>query len=128
MQATAIWGLVKTFGPYVLLAILAGALWWTRADLKATRVERDRAKAEVTLLKVDAAAKEKAAQERVVETAAVAANERKLVDAIQSVPDTAPDPVRVALGCQRLRGQGTADAVLPAVCRPGERSEAPRQP
>lgn len=61
---------------------------------------------------------DQAANERVADAIAEAREERKLTDAIADTPDTAPDAVRVQLGCQRLRSQGTADADLPAGCGP----------
>jgi hypothetical protein len=82
------------------------------------------ADAEIALLHTDAALKEVAAVERQADTAAIAASEKELVNAIAEVPDTAPDHVRVRLGCERLRQRaGGLDADLPAVCRPGGGAE-----
>jgi hypothetical protein len=107
----------------IALAIALAVCWWgwssaaeKRDELAATVKLQD---AEITLLRVDAGLKETAAEERQADTAAIAAAEKDLVDEIQSIPDTQPDAVRVALGCARLRRAGGVDADLPAVCRPG---------
>ncbi|MGL5735489.1 MAG: hypothetical protein ACRCYS_11535 [Beijerinckiaceae bacterium] len=135
MQLSMILGLLRRFWPVLVCGVaLASVVWMkasrdaARADLKIVREELTEKKAELAFLKVDAAAKENAARDRVIETAAVAASEKVLIDAIQTVPDSAPDPVRVALGCQRLRSQGTPDANLPGVCRLDGRSKAGSQP
>ncbi len=60
---------------------------------------------------------EQAAVEHVADAVLIAKTETELTDAIADTPDTAPDDVRVQLGCQRLRSQGTAEADLPAPCR-----------
>lgn len=75
-----------------------------------------RAEANVEAVKRDQGATDKAADERVADAAAVTANEKGLVNAIATTPDTAPDAVRVRLGCERLRQQGTDIAAIPA-CR-----------
>lgn len=75
-----------------------------------------RAEANVQAAKTDQAATSKAADERVADAAVVTAKERELVDAIADTPDTAPDAVRVRLGCERLRQQGTDTTAIPA-CR-----------
>lgn len=117
-------------------AILAfGASWWKAAvgflvaaplffllgqcDGKRTQRRIDdaaRAEANVEAMKTNAKATEKAAEERVKDATTVAANEEVLLDAIENTPDTAPDAKRVALGCARLRAQGTDTTAFPA-CR-----------
>tara|TARA_R110000868_G_scaffold32613_1_gene118685 strand:- start:1788 stop:2162 length:375 start_codon:yes stop_codon:yes gene_type:complete len=69
-------------------------------------------------LETDAHARDAADRSRVADALQISNHEKDLVDAISNVPDDAPDRVRVALGCQRLRGQGTAESDLPAICRP----------
>jgi hypothetical protein len=64
------------------------------------------------------ALREAAAAQRQTDTLAVAKSERELIDAIKQVPDEKPDPVRVRLGCERLRRAGRINSDLPAVCRP----------
>jgi hypothetical protein len=59
-----------------------------------------------------------AADQRITDTIAVNRQEEELRDAIASTPDSAPDAVRVQLGCARLRANGTSPADLPAVCGP----------
>lgn len=94
------------------------------------RNEAARALANVKALETDAQATEAASADRVADALEVSEQEEVLLDAISEVPDTRPDPVRVKLGCQRLRDQGTASADLPAVCRPasGDGSEADSAP
>lgn len=90
-----------------------------QCDGKSTQRKIDaaaRAEANVEAMKTDAKATEKAAAERVNDATTVAANEEVLLDAIQDTPDTAPDAVRVRLGCARLRAQGTDISTFPA-CR-----------
>lgn len=77
-----------------------------------------RSLANTKALEIDGTSKEAAAGERVADALAVERNEEELLDAIATVEDTVPDASRVALGCQRLRTQGTAEADLPAICRP----------
>ena len=86
-------------------------------ELRSAQSELAAARAELVLLRTDAELKETASIERQNDLAQVSAGEKELVDAIISTPDGAPDLVRVRLGCQRLRRQGSADADLPAVCR-----------
>lgn len=81
------------------------------------RNEAARALANIEALQVEGAAAEKAAADRVEDALAVERHEQELIDAISKVPDGPPDDVRVALGCQRLRAQGTAAADLPEICR-----------
>lgn len=136
MGSVTIWALVKRWWPQALViggavALLVAVLWVkgqrddARRERDAARTELSQAKADLALMRTDAAAKERAAVERGTDTAAVAAQTKELTDAIKTVPDTAPDAVRVALGCQRLRQAGrTPDADLPAVCRSGDGTEA----
>ena len=75
-----------------------------------------RAEANVEAMKRGAAANEKAAEQRAKDATEITAKEKELIDAIESTPDTAPDTVRVKLGCQQLRAQGTDTSTIPA-CR-----------
>lgn len=63
-------------------------------------------------------ARDNADQARAADGITITKHEQELTNAISTVPDTKPDPVRIALGCQRLRAQGAAEADLPADCRP----------
>jgi len=78
--------------------------------------DAERAAANVVATTTARNADEAAAVERVDAALTIAKQEEHLTDAIASTPDTAPDAVRVALGCERLRISGTPDADLPAVC------------
>lgn len=80
------------------------------------RYDAARALANVETVKVDGAAKEIAANERRVDDTLVNEGKERLLDAVQSAPESAPDAARVALGCARLRAQGTDTAAIPA-CR-----------
>lgn len=74
--------------------------------------------ANVTAVTTARGADDVAAVERLGDALANAKQHEDLTDAISEVPDSAPDAVRVALGCQRLRATGRAEATLPAACRP----------
>lgn len=108
----------------VLIAIAAtAALCLPLAYCEGSKKEKarcaaSRALANAKALEMDAHAGARAAEDRVADALAVAEKEKGLLDAIATVDDTRPDRVRVALGCQRLRGQGTGEADLPAICRP----------
>jgi hypothetical protein len=104
---------------FVLGAALSAPLSYCEGK-KAARAQADAARAEanVEAMKTNAAAAERAAEERAADAVTVTKQEEELIDAIQSTPDSAPDAVRVALGCQRLRAQGADPATLPAACGP----------
>ncbi|MBH9536931.1 hypothetical protein [Novosphingopyxis sp. YJ-S2-01] len=82
------------------------------------KADAARAIANVKALQADAAATGLAAEERVADALRINQDEEELIDAIAEEPDTVPDPVRVRLGCERLRAQGTPAADLPAPCGP----------
>lgn len=136
MGSLAFGALVRRYWPQALVLIGVAALLvsvlWIKGQRDDARDERDKAQAELTqakadlaLARTDAAAKERASVERQADGVKVAAQTKELTDAIKTVPDTQPDAVRVALGCQRLRAAGrTADADLPAVCRSGDGAQA----
>lgn len=94
------------------------------------KASAERAAANVTAMKTARTADQAAAVERVDDALANIKQETGLTDAIAQIPDTLPDPTRVALGCQRLRQSGATDATLPAACRPasGDGSQAGAQP
>lgn len=101
--------------------VVAAPLFFLLGQCDGRRSERAtaaaaRAEANVEALKTDKVATDKAADERVADATVVTAKEKELVDAIADTPDTAPDAVRVRLGCERLRQQGTDTAAIPA-CR-----------
>lgn len=72
----------------------------------------------VKTAETDRVARDNADTARAADSITILRHEQELTHAISQVPDTKPDPVRIALGCQRLRAQGTAEADLPADCRP----------
>lgn len=108
-------------GIIIALGIVLAIVMW-RADslsqsLSDTKAALTLADGEIALLKADAALKEIAAAERQNDNAAVAEAEKDLLDAIEDIPDSVPDDVRVQLNCRRLRAAGRLDADLPAICR-----------
>lgn len=58
-----------------------------------------------------------ASEQRLADTVAINTQEKELLDAIASTPDSAPDAARIALGCERLRRSNPSGASLPASCR-----------
>lgn len=75
-------------------------------------------RANVEALKQKARADELAANQRLTDTIAVSRREEALRNAIASTPDSAPDAVRIRLGCERLRASGQSTAAIPACVRP----------
>lgn len=120
----AIFALPKGIGEWVRLAataLLVGLLTFNLGQCEGRRSERARAdaaraEANVEAMKTNQVATDAAAAERVEDATEVAAQEERLIDAIEDTPDEAPDAVRVRLGCERLRQQGTDTAAIPA-CR-----------
>ena len=117
----SIWDWIVGARAAIITAIVCIAiclpLGYCKGERAATaRYDAARALANVETVKVDGAAKEIAANERRVDDALVNGGKEKLLDAVQSAPESAPDAARVALGCARLRAQGTDTTALPA-CR-----------
>lgn len=139
METAAILSIARRYWPQVLVAIgIAGLLvsvFWikgqrdaARRDRDAARTELSQAKADLALARTDAAAKERASVERQADVATVAAQTKELTDAIKTVPDTQPDAVRVALGCERLRRAGRSIAGISACGGLGGGTEATPAP
>jgi hypothetical protein len=87
-------------------------------DAARSRAAAERSAANVEALNTARSADEAAGVARVNDALKGAAQQEELLDAIQTVPDVAPDDVRVALGCKRLRAAGTPATAIPAVCGP----------
>jgi hypothetical protein len=103
----------------IALAVIPAAFLLGQCDgakKERNRAAAARAEANVEAMKTNEGATATAADERMADAAQVDAQEERLVDAIQSTPDSRPDSVRVALGCERLRAAGTDTAAIPA-CR-----------
>ncbi len=108
-------------GLAILLAL--GALWgWGQMRYRAG-VHDERVRAELALeqanrrfLEQKARADQLAADQRLADTVAVNRQEQELLDAIDDTPDSAPDAVRVRLGCERLRQAGRDPSRI-AACR-----------
>lgn len=125
----------RVLAPLIAIALAIALVWslWARGEgfkgeRDEARSELSQANAELALLRTDAELKEIAASERSADEKAVAQTEKELIDVIQSIPDTRPDAVRVAVGCERLRQAGYIDAHLPAACRFGSGGEAEARP
>ena len=110
-----------------LIAALLFGLWWLRHDAykdgeraSDARWHQAIAKANHDFLEQKARADRLAADQRITDTIAVSRREGELRNAIASTPDSAPDAVRISLGCARLRQSGAYSsnpAALPAACR-----------
>jgi hypothetical protein len=116
-------GFVLSWWKALVGFIVAAPLFFLLGQCDGKKIERSRAdaaraEANVQAMKTNTVASELAAAERVNDALTVSKQEEELIDAIESTPDTAPDAVRVALGCQRLRAQGAAANSLPASCGP----------
>lgn len=123
IDISAIWASVRAARAAILSAVVAGGLclplgYCEGRKSEKARCEASRALANTKALELDAHAGAAAAEDRVKDALAVHEKEEGLLDAIATVDDTQPDRVRVALGCQRLRQQGTSEADLPGICRP----------
>ena len=108
----------------VVVAFLVAAVSYPLGQCDGKRTERARwdaalQKANNDFLQQKARADALAAAQRLTDQIAVSQREKDLRDAIASTPDSAPDAVRIQLGCARLRAAGRDTADLPAVCRPG---------
>ena len=103
-------GLIFVVALALLLAYCSG-----RDDGK-DAVNQQIDKANVEVLNRDAVAKARANEDREAEHAKQLEAKKELIDAVNKTPDTLPDPARIALGCERLRRQGTDTTIIP-VCR-----------
>ena len=107
----------QTLAVSAALILAALTLGYAKGSSAArAKADAERAAANVVAITTARNADEVAAVERVDAALTIAKQKEDLTDAIASTPDTAPDAVRVALGCERLRQAGTLDADLPAVC------------
>lgn len=101
--------------------VLGAVLCFPLAQCRGERIGKQEAalaleQANTRYLTQKARADDLAAEQRLTDTIAVNEQERNLRDAIADTPDTAPDAVRIRLGCERLRRAGTDPASIPA-CR-----------
>jgi hypothetical protein len=101
-------------GGLLLVAGLALALYLQGRSDGRTKADADRAIANVEAMETDAEAQANAAEARVTDAEQVLELKEELTDAVSQIPDDVPDPVAVALGCQRLRAQGTDTTAIPA--------------
>ncbi|MFN4287575.1 MAG: hypothetical protein ACK4E3_03660 [Brevundimonas sp.] len=104
-----------------LCALLAAILALCAVDQRARHQERQRAaqaiaEANQRAMERDAIARDRAATERVADILKTHADERKMRDALDTLPDGPPSDRRVRLACERLRQQGSDTAAVPA-CR-----------
>ncbi len=126
MTLSGIWASIVAAKTAIIVGIIAFSIGAIGGYLKGYDAASNSAKAERALANVAVLDKaletgEIAAAEQMIDAQDVALQEKELTDAIADTPDTAPDAVRVQLGCQRLRSAGTREADLPAQCRPESR-------
>ena len=101
-------------GGLLIVAGLALALYLQgRSDGRA-KADAERAIANVEAMKTNEAANANAADSRVADAEQVLELKEELTDAVSQIPDDVPDPVAVALGCQRLRAAGKDTTAIPA--------------
>lgn len=117
-------GFAKSWWKLGLGVILGALLCFPLAQCRGEKIGQQKAalaleRANRQFLEQKARADELAADQRLTDTIAVNRQEQELRDAIASTPDSAPDAVRIRLGCARLRAAGSSAADLPAVCRSG---------
>jgi len=107
----------QTLAVSALLILAALTLGYAKGSSAArAKADAERATANVVATTTARNADEVAAVERVDAALTIAKQKEDLTNAIASTPDTAPDAVRVALGCERLRQAGALDAGVPAIC------------
>lgn len=109
------------WGRTILIVFVAATLSFTLGYCKGKSSAKAQhevalAKANAKALDVNMVASEAAAAARVDDALLVDHIQKELSDAIEKTPDTAPDAVRVQLGCARLRAQGT-DTTAVSACR-----------
>ena len=110
----------KAVAGVLLGALLAFNVGSCMGHNKGVKAERSRWQAEAAKLKAKAAeASQKASDQRAQDTLTVTTKAEERTDAIRAGADEAPSGPELRLACSRLRQQGTPDARLPAVCRPG---------
>ena len=99
-----------------LLVVLAAG--WKCSHDQAERIKRENAtlQDQVKIRDRQTEAVTHAADTRLTDAIKNHEAREELTDAIESLPDARPSDRRIALGCARLRRQGTPDADLPAVC------------
>lgn len=114
---TTWWKFILAAVAAVLLSYQVGSCDGYRSGKAAMQAALDRAN--VAALQQKARADDLAATQRLTDTIAVNRQEQELRNAISTTPDTAPDAVRIRLGCERLRASGANSGGLPAVCRSG---------
>lgn len=101
-------------GIALLALLLAGLIYWQGRSDGRLKADAERAVANVEAMKTNEKANVNAADDRVADAEKVLELKEELTNAVAQVPDDVPDPVAVALGCQRLRNQGTDTTALPA--------------
>jgi hypothetical protein len=105
------WPSLAGFGVGFALGIVIGL--WQGAAKERARADAARALANAAALETKSNADERASLDRVADMVEEAATKERLIDAVSETPDTVPSAVRVRLGCQRLREQGTDTADIP---------------
>lgn len=106
------------YGIYIGIALLAMVIliltYCQGRDAGRTAVEAEMAIASVEAMQTDAEAQANASAARADDAAKVNELREELANVVQDIPDTVPDPVAVASGCDILRRQGKDTATIPA--------------
>ena len=129
MNPLAILAFIKANWKAAVGLILGIILCWPVASCSGRADGRAQMRAALVQANIKALAAQRqadtlASQQRITDTTAVNRQEGALRDAIRSTPDTQPDPVRIALGCSRLRASGQDTAHISACNRPSSRAQA----
>ena len=102
----------------VLVTILSMA--WCSVEARGHRRERAalaELRAGAAVVASDQRARDVAADERSRDEQITFETQETLNAAVDALPQARPSARRLALACARLRGQGTDEATVPAVCR-----------
>jgi Flp pilus assembly protein TadB len=120
MKLKMLWAAHKLpiiLGAAALLMVLAGLLYWQGRKDGRLKADAERAVANVEAMKINEKANTNASEDRVADAEQVLELKEELTDAVAEIPDDVPDDVAVALGCERLRRQGTDTTAIPACGR-----------
>lgn len=113
----ALWAAHKLpiiLGGALLILVAIGLVYWQGRSDGRLKADAERAVANVEAMKTNEGANANASEARVTDAEQVLELKEELTDAVAEIPDDVPDDVAVALGCQRLRRQGTDTTAIPA--------------
>jgi hypothetical protein len=101
-------GILLAVGLALLLAYCSGQ------KSGKSKIEHQIDQANIKALETNSNAVSNAATDRSVSDQKILETKKELVDAVEATPDSLPNASRIALGCKRLRRQGTDTSVIPA--------------